>query len=183
MKNYKIVLTEAEEALFVRIDLRLSHLSHDEGHAAFLANQEPILKLLKLLSDRDAVPPQRLSYWNDPDYQPGRLKGSRKQLFERNGCRGDEIYTHPHFIKHLRYILLGADLPPQVIEAFEAEVGDPKWVSFGDALDLGKYARQLVRRYGLNPSSACEEFFKLALDLELGVDKALSIRSVVKQTR
>lgn len=96
---------------------------------------------------------------------------------------GEDIYTHPHFIKDLRYILLGADLPRNLMEAFEEKVGNPKWVSYSDALNLGKFARQLVRRNGLAPSEACEEFFKLALDLELGVDSALRIRSLVKETR
>lgn len=181
--RYRLAFTEAEEALVARIDLRRSHANHSEAHAAYLANRQPILDLLKSLSERDAVPAQRISYWNDPEYQPGRLKGSYKQLFERNDCRGEEIYTHPHFIKHLRYILFGADLPQAVMAAFEAEVGNPEWISYGDALNLGKFARKLVRQYGFNPSEACEEFYKLALDLNLGVNKALRIRSIVKETR
>lgn len=181
--RYRLAFTDEEERLVAKIDLRRSHANHDEAHTAYLENQEPILALLKSLSDRDGVPAQRISYWNDPEYQPGRLKGSHKELFERNDCRGEDIYTHPHFIKHLRYILLGADLPQGVITAFEAEVGNPEWVSYGDSLDLGKKARNLVRQYGLSPHEACEEFFKLALDLKLGASKALRIRGVVRETR
>ena len=183
MKKFRLELTEAEEALVAKIDLRLRHANHDEGRAAYLANQGPILGLLRLLSARGAVPEQRISYWNDPAYKPGRVKGSRKQMFERNGCHGEDIYTHPHFIEHLRYILLGTDLPDAVVEAFETEVGDPRWVSYGDALDLGKKARALVRSHALEPAWAGDEFFKLAVDLGLGLDRALRIRTTVKETR
>lgn len=182
-EKYRLELTEAEEKLLAQIDLRSSHSSHAEARAAYLANQEPILELLKSLSERGAVPQQRLNYWNHPDYHPGRLKGSRKQIFERNGCHEEEIYTHPNFVKHLRYIVLGADLPRNLIEAFEAQVGDPQWISYSDALELGKFARGLVRRHRLDPREASEEFFKLALDLDLGLDSALRIRSIVKATR
>jgi hypothetical protein len=104
-------------------------------------------------------------------------------MFERNGNVGDEAFIHPSFVKHLRYILFGADLPARVMAAFGEEVGNPEWVSYGDALELGKAARALVRRFGLRPTDACEEFLKLSLDLGLSIDDALRIRQTVKETR
>jgi len=53
MEKYRIALTEAEEALVSKIDLRLSHRNHDEAHAAYNANAEPILALLASLSERE----------------------------------------------------------------------------------------------------------------------------------
>lgn len=182
-KRFRIAFTDAEELLIGRIDFGEGHGNHGDRHAAFLSNREPILDLLASLSERDAVPAQRLSYWNDPAYQPGRLKGSRKQLFERNNDDAEDIYTHPHFLVHLRYIMFGADLPASVMRAFEAEVGNPEWVSYGDALELGKFARSLVRRHALTPTAACEEFFKLSLDLGLSLDESLRIRRIVRETR
>ncbi|ATY30607.1 hypothetical protein [Sphingomonas psychrotolerans] len=183
LAKFRLPFTEAEEALVARIDFGQGHNTHTDRHAAFLSNKEPILALLESLSERGAVPDQRLRYWNDPEYQPGRLKGSRKQLFERHNDNAEEIYTHPHFIPYLRYILFGADLPTQVMTEFEAEVGNPEWVSYGDALELGSFARSLVRRHGLQPHEACEEFFKLSLDLGLSVDESLRIRRTVMETR
>lgn len=183
MEKYRLAFTPEEEALVARIDLRLSHRNHDEAHAAYQANKEPILALLASLSERGGVPAHRLSYWNDPDYNYGRIKASRKGLFERNDCHGEEIYTHPHFIKHLRYILLGADLPDAVISEFEREVGDPQWVTSSDALALGKHARALVRRYGLEAGRAADEFFKLCLDIGLSLRTALGVMRSVKQAR
>lgn len=183
MDKYRIALTQAEEALVSKIDLRLSHRNSDEAQAAYNANAEPILALLASLSERDGVPPQRIRYWNDVEYNPGRIRSSRKGAFERNNCLGEDIYTHPHFIKHLRYILLGADLPDALIIDFEKQAGNPEWVSYSDAIPLGKYARKLVRQYGLEAHQASEEFFKLCLDMGLSLSVALSIMKTVKYTR
>ena len=80
-------------------------------------------------------------------------------------------------------MLFGADLPAPVMAQFKEDVGNPEWVSYGDALELGKQARALVRRHGLPPKTACEEFFKLSLDLGLSVDEAQRIRETVRTTR
>jgi hypothetical protein len=183
MNRFRLTFTAEEEVLVAGIDFRDRFSNSDTAHAAYLSNREAILALLESLSERQAVPDQRLRYWNDPTYHPGRTKGSRKQLFERHNDDAAEIYTHPHFIQHLRYILFGADLPPAVMEDFEARVGNPEWVSYGDALELGKHARALVRRHALLPHEAGEEFFKLSLDLGLSLDEALRIRRIVLETR
>lgn len=183
MEKYHIELTVDERLLLEQIDLRTVHASHDEARAAYLSNQQPVLALVRLLSARDAVPQERIRYWNDSDYNPGRIKASRKGLFERNSCTGDDIYTHPHFLKHLRYFLFGADLPDAVILAFEEGVADPTWISSSDVPAIGKLARDLTRRHGLDRSSAESEFFKLALDMGLSLTTALRIRQAVQQIR
>lgn len=183
MEKYHIKLTESEAATLAKIDLRDSHRNHDEGHAACKANAQPILALLKSLSDRSAVPKERLNYWNDPRYHQGRIKASRKGLFERNGRTGAEIYTHPHFLRHLRYFLFGAELPDAVITAFEEKVGNPEWVSSSDVVPIGKFARDLTRQYRLEKTDAPEEFFKLCLDIGLSLTKAESVMRSVKQIR
>ncbi|BAC47183.1 bll1918 [Bradyrhizobium diazoefficiens USDA 110] len=83
MEKYHIKLTESEAAILAKVDLWESHRNHDEGHAAYKANAQPILTLLQSLSDRSAIPQERLNYWNDPRYHQGRIKASRKGLFER----------------------------------------------------------------------------------------------------
>jgi hypothetical protein len=113
----------------------------------------------------------------------GRIRTSHKGLFERNNCAGDEIYTHPHFLKYLRYFLFGAELPPNVVAEFEAEVGEPRWVSLSDAIPLGKAAREITKRHGLTPHSAAEEFFKLCLDLGLSVNVADTVSRAVRKLK
>lgn len=181
--RHHVVLTATEAELLKSIDLRASHSSHSEGRAAYLANQAPILELVKSLSARNAIPAQRLKYWNDQDYNPGRIKSSRKGLFERNGCRGSEIFTHPHFIPYLRYFLFGCELPERVVQEFESTVSDPAYVTSGDVVPIGKSARDLTRRHRLDPADAPEEFFKLSLDLGLSLSVAASVMRSVKQVR
>ncbi len=183
MEKYHIPLTDSETATLAAIDLRRFHDNHDEGRAAYLNNQEPILALLRSLADRDAIPEVRLKYWNDPDYYQGRLKTSRRGVFERNGCHGTDIFIHPSFIYHLRYFLFGAELPDTVITAFEAKVGNPEWVSSSDIVPIGKCARDLTRQYRLPVSDAPDEFFKLCLDMGLGLRTAESVMRSVKQIR
>lgn len=183
MKKYHVELTSDERLLLEQIDLRTSHASHDEARAAYIANQRPILALVGSLSARHAIPNERIKYWNDPDYNPGRIKASRKGLFERNSCVGDDIYVHPNFLAHLRYFLFGADLPDAAIQEFEDGVGDLQWVSSSDGPAIAKLARELTRRHGLDRPSAEDEFFKLGLDMGLGLAVATSIRHAVKQAR
>lgn len=183
MSKYRLSLTAEEETLFRQIDLSVSHGNHDEQRAAYLGNQKPILALIKSLNERDGIPEHRIRYWADPDYNPGRIKSSRKGLFERNGNQGDEIYTHPSFVRHLRYLLLGSELPAHISEAFERKTGNPEWVNSSDAIDLGKYARKLVRENNMVGSEAAGEFFKLALDIGLSLNEALIILESVKQVR
>lgn len=183
MDKYHIQLTEEEQTLVAKIDLRGKHPNHNEGHAAYLQNKDPILTLLKSLSARQAVPQARLNWWNDPQYHPGQIKSSRKGLFERNGNHGSEIYTNPHFIPYLRYFLYGPDLPDGVIDRFEAQVGNPDYFTSGDVIPLGKTARDLTRQHRLDKHHAAGEFFKLCLDIGLAVDIADSVRRDVMQIR
>ncbi|MBR3190445.1 hypothetical protein [Bosea sp. (in: a-proteobacteria)] len=183
MSKYQVELTSDEQALLEKIDLRSNHRNHDEGRAAYLSNQQPILALLKALSERSAIPAQRVSYWRDPAYNNGRMKGSNESMFHRNGNSAAETYTHPHFLPYLRYFLFGADLPDAVIAAFEEHVGNPEWVTSGDIAPMCKYARDLMRRYGLERTDAAEEFFKLCLDMGLGLSTAQFVRRAVMQVR
>lgn len=183
MKKYHIELTDDETALLSKIDLQVTHRSHNEGHAAHNANKVPLLALVRSLSARQAVPQERRNYWNVPDYNSGRVQASRKGVFERNGTLGEDIYVHPHFVPYLRYFLFGAEIPDEVITAFEAGVGDPAWVSSSDIAPIGKLARDLTRRHRLDKSTAADEFFKLCLDMGLGLSTAQSVLRAVRQIR
>ena len=157
MEKYHLKLTEDEAATLAKIDLSETHIVITmRAYAAYKANAQPILALLQSLSDRSAVPQERLNYWNDPRYHHGRIKASRKGLFERNGRKGADIYTHPNFIRHLRYFLFGAKLSDEVIMAFEEKVGNPQWVSSSDIVPIGKFARDLTRQYRLDQADAPE---------------------------
>lgn len=178
MKGYEIDLTPAEQALLDTIELRDSHFNH----AVYLANKEPVLALLRSLIEREAIPDERLNYWLDPDYNVG-VSTSRKGVFDRNRRVGEEIYTHPHFLRYLRYFLFGADLPELVVQRFEEQVGNPEWVTSGDVIPIANCARTLTRQFNLDRTRAPEEFFKLSLDVGLDLDTALQVRRTVMRLR
>lgn len=179
MPDYKIALTPEEKRLVDTIQLDITKVDY----AIVQKNGDAILALLKLLSKRNAIPAVRLKFWTDPNYQIGRLKASHKGLFERNGCTGEDIYRHPHFLPYLNYFLFGADLPASLITEFVAKVGNPKWVTSGDVVPIGTCARHLTKRYGLNKTHAAGEFFKLALDVGLDLYVAQSVYRSVMQLR
>jgi hypothetical protein len=54
--------------------------------------------LTESLFGRGAIPEARRRYWEDPEYNTGKGRTSRKGVFERNGCRGRDIYRHAHFL-------------------------------------------------------------------------------------
>ena len=140
-------------------------------------------RLMKMLLARDAIPAQRLRYFDDPDYRSGALKGSRQQLFERNRTAGDDIFRHANFLEHMRYFIFGADLPKAAIDEFSAKALACGHVGPSDAMELGKLARQLTRSYGLPPHSAAVEFFRLALDCGVYHGHALRIQETVASAR
>ena len=183
MNKYHVALTQSEIALLGSINFSENVSSHIDRHNVFKANGDLILSLLSSLNERSAIPEIRLLYWNDPAYNQGRTKTSRKGLFERNGCSRLEIYKHPHFIPCLRYFLFGADLPCGVILAFEEKVGNPEWISSGDIVPLGKFLQQLVRNEGLDVVETPEEFFKLCLDMGLGLSNSESILKSLSRMR
>ena len=178
-----INLTDEEKALFRKIDLRPSHENHDEHFAALIANKEPILALLQSLCERRAIPRERWKYWDNPDYNTGMTNASHKKVFERNGTVGEDIYTHPHFIRYLRYFLFGPDLSVYIVESFKNQVGNPDWVTSGDIVPIGECARSLTRKHNLNRKDAAEEFFKLSLEIGLGLETAKFVRQSVMKLR
>lgn len=181
MRKYHIELTAYESEMLSQIDLRDDIPNNEDSYAIHLRNKEPLLALLRSLSARNGIPNRRLDTWRDAELQPGRTRGSFRDLFVRNGNVGSEIYTHPHFLRHLRYFLFGAELPDAVIEEFEEAVGNPKWFGGSDILDLSKKTRAIVRKYRLKDYWHAEEFMRLAIDVGLSNSHALSVRNAAKE--
>lgn len=182
MKKYQIALTEDENALLAQIELSDELPLGVDGHAVYQSNRKPILALLRSLRERDAIPEHRIRYFTDPEYRSGRVKGSRKDLFERNGNEGAEIYEHPHFKQHLRYFLFGPELPDGAIIEFEEGVRDPKWISGSDGIDLGKKAIKIARAHQIPKHKAADNFFKLALDMGISFSQADRIKGVIQRS-
>lgn len=176
-----VQLTDSEKNLLTQLDFGASWTKHDAEKAR--AGGEAACELMKSLISRGAIPKIRVRWFVDSDYNIGGRGKSRKQVFERNGTRGESIFRHPHFLKYLRYFIYGPDLPASVIQDFEGKVVSCGRVSPSDVIPLANYARQQARAFGLDPSVAAEEFFKLALECGLDASDAGSIRSTVKRLR
>lgn len=175
-----VELLPAESALLASIKFDYDSLrDYDDANR----NGEATCALAKSLLGRNAIPEVRVKYFTDANYYPGGRGRSRLNNFERNNCRGDDVLTHPHFLKYLRYFLFGATLPPPVRIAFQSAVTECGRVSSSDVIPLGKFARQLVREYKLAAHEACEEFHKLALDCGVWYGHAEHIRNAVKRMR
>lgn len=177
-----IELTEEELGLLKKIDFGASSWEpHPPGYWDAVA--DAVLQLTKLLVQRNAIPEVRTRYFTDPDFNIGGKGRSRAGIFEKNGCHGDDIFRHPHFLRYLHYFVYGPDLPHEVTSAFENRIAESGFITSSDLVPLGKFARQLVRANKLNSSNASEEFFKLALEQGLEIHEARLIRDFVKTIR
>ena len=179
MNKYHIPLTDEEKAHADAIIFDWDTYSADV-RKIYVNNRQPVVALVESITKRKAIPLVRLKYWNDPAYFPdGRYKSSHKGIFERNGCTGQDIFEHLHFLPYMYYFLFGANLTDAVISEFEEQVGPPDWITSSDILPIYKKARALVRKYRLRHYSVPDEFYKLSLDVGLDRRDALSVRREV----
>jgi hypothetical protein len=177
-RNPDFDLTAPEKELLAKIrpDQRMLNGYEDETR-----NGNAVCALMKSLLARHAIPVPRVKYFIEPAYHLAGREKSRKQVFERNGCIGDEIFRHPHFLEYLRYFLYGADLPDAVTQEFRSIarfMGEvtPKSITF-----LSKPARNMARAYALDPHEAGDEFYKLGLDCGLKPAYADDVRRAVRK--
>jgi hypothetical protein len=178
----RVILTDEEQALLDDIEFNSSPYSPHSYEAA-QKSSEAACKLMHLLLTRHAIPAIRLLYFTDAKFQTGRVRCSRKEVFERNGCNGDEIFRHAHFTPYLRYFLNGPDLPAAVIAAFLQRVAACYRVTSGDFPGLWAFVRELVRSHRLDRREAAEEFFKLALECGFETGSACSFRDAAMKVR
>lgn len=179
MKDYAIALVPSEQSLLESLEFDVLKLDHD----TFPGNAQTAHSLIRSLLARGAIPDHRKRWFTDPDYRVSGRRRSRQQDFERNGCHGDEILTHPHFLPHLRYFVFGPRLPRLVIHRFAEVMAGCGMITSGDIVPLGKQARQLAREFGLEKHAASDEFFKLALEQGATPGTAASIGRAVLQLR
>lgn len=188
MEKYHIELTPEEKALVASIDF----MSHTRE--AYLSNKKPIVKLMHSLTDRNGIPDHRWKHWVDPQYNlKGNVKSSNKEIFEKNGNKGDEVYEHPHFkIFYLPYMLYGPDLPDEIINEFIDELKNefifPESFTSGDHDFMWKTARRLARNimrgYSVGPKNqVADEFYKLCLEIGFDEHTADTVRQQIMSIR
>jgi hypothetical protein len=176
-KNPDIELNDREIELLNRISF------DSDNQQEIRASIMPMVALSELLLQRNAIPSVRLSYFSDPERNPGGKGKSRKQIFESNGTYGKQIFAHPNFMKHLRYYVFGPNLPDDIIQLFKETAELSSYLTDGDIDDLLPNARSIVRKYRLNPYEASEEFFKLALECGASPSSADKARKSVRYAK
>ena len=176
-KPEPVALSPEERVLFEQINFEPS-LS--DGRGAVRTSCAAAVSLTRSLLERNAIPKVRLRYFTDPELNIGGHKKSRRDAFEVRGIKGDAIFQHPNFLRYLKYFITGPDLPTETVDRFWTIVIDDRGTSGMVRDQLRQFARHEARR--LPPEQrrkAVEEFFKLALECELDVDLARSIRNAV----
>ncbi len=151
MPTPDIELTDRERKLFDEI--RFQSNQREEIRASII----PMVGLTESLLKREAIPAIRLSYFTDPELNPGGRGKSRQNVFEHNGTSGSEILAHPSFMKYLEYFVCGPNLPPEVIAEFKEAARFSGYLTGGDVIDLIPKARAAVRLNQLDPHKAAEE--------------------------
>lgn len=176
-----IELTQAERKLWDKIYFvpPTGGVDHDKLRASI----EPAFQLTCSLMERKAIPKVRLRYFADPELNVGGHGKSHMQVFERNGCRGDDIFLHPHFHPYLRYFVMGPDLPSSTIAAFTRLADRCGMITSGDCEAFCGMARSQVRACSLPKHYAADEIFKLSLELGLGDGMSRVVRDSVMQMK
>ncbi|WP_057091931.1 hypothetical protein KV708_08565 [Comamonas thiooxydans] len=172
-----IELTEGE--LLLLKEIKFNARSHDELRALI----GPMASLATSLLDREAIPEVRLLYFTEAERHPSGRGKSRQDVFEANGTVGDEILSHPHFLKYLEYFIFGPALPQQTIESFKDAAQFGEHLSRSDMSDLLPTAKQMVKSQRLDPNIAAEEFHKLALECGALPSTASSLRDSIRKIR
>lgn len=171
-----IEMTAEEKALVDVIDFHTDFRDRD----AVLPMLAAAGKVSPMLLARGAIPERRQQCFTQPGWGAGRK--SRLDVFEGNGTKGVQIFSHGNFLKFLRFFVYGADLPAAVKSAMRDQVADPRWFTDGDREPLRTLARQLARAHGLDGSNA-DDFMYLCADLGLDVDDADAVRRAVKEVK
>ncbi|MBD2703419.1 tetratricopeptide repeat protein [Spirosoma sp. BT702] len=171
----KIELT-AEEVKWAKA-LGSFEISLDEDYELRIAKLNTAALLARSLLNRKAIPETRLNYFTKPEYNLSNTRRSHEAIFESNGTKGEEIFSHPHFLPYLRYFIYGAALPSSLKADLAALKMDH---SYDD--DFVEYAVPIIKKYckdinGGVRNSFAEEVFKVCLDLNLQMAYATQLRN------
>lgn len=157
-------------------------VSLSEDYDKRISKLETAESLARSLLSRGAIPEVRFSYFTKPEYNLSNPKKSHEDNFESNGTKGEEILSHPHFLKYLKYFIHGAELP----KSLKAELAALKEShSYDD--DFVEDAAPIIKKYFKSFSSErtafAEEVFKLCLDLNVPLAYAKLLRDKVMSWR
>jgi len=179
-----VSLTANEQEFVGQIDFAPDHMRlHGRFYEVLETSCQLAAKLATSLFERKAIPEIRLRYFLDPEFNGGNTRKSRKEIFESNGTRGNDILSHGHFLPYLHYFINGPKLPKSTIQGY-CDILNHEILTTGMLQDrLRKYVRSETRNLSFDRPEAGEEFFKLAMECGQDIGMAMSIREAAKSTR
>ncbi len=130
------------------------------------------------LLKRKVIPEVRIAYFNKPEYNLGRGKASRKDVFVRNGRKDyTEIFSHPHFFKYLKYFIMGANLPNELKVRIRETFEDERYPDYGvDAVYKLLKKSKAIPRDREDRKDFAEEKFKHIIDIGCNLSDAIILR-------
>lgn len=174
-----VTLMNIEIALFDSIEFEPHSKALD---ARLLADNSELAGILACsLLERGAVPAHRLDYLANPDHAKAG-ETSIMDGFAREGVTGDALHSDVRFLKYLRYMICGPDLPQPVVKSFVAEVENRTPEGTVDNRKVLLKARELARK-SETPGARAEEFYMLALECDLEPTLARDIRAAVARMK
>lgn len=176
----EINLNEEEQRLYYIVLKQCNDQSYDKRLEAFEASNT----LVNTLFERDAIPEVRIRYFVDPNFNTGRGKMSIKQIFEKNGTRGNEIYRHPHFVPYLRYFIEG----PDILDVHQIKLYNIREEGyFQDDIisEIYKYLldNTLIPKDNSEKKYFVEEIFKLTNEMKLDLRYCKQLREKIMRYR
>lgn len=174
-----VTLMNIEIALFDSIEFDPRGAGLDERRVS--ENGELAGILAASLLEREAVPAHRLDYLHNAAHD---LRGDASVMdaFAREGLSGEQLHRDERFLKYLRYMICGPDLPQPVVKSFVAEVENRTPDGEIDNRRVLLKARELARKSD-TPGARAEAFYMLALECQLDPVLARDIRTTVARMK
>lgn len=174
-----VTLMNIEIALFDSIEFDPRGAALDERRVG--ENGELAGILAASILERDAVPKHRLDYLNNAAHD---AKGSASVMdaFAEEGLSGERLHRDERFLKYLRYMICGPDLPQPVVKSFVTEVENRTPEGEIDNRRVLLKARELARKSEA-PAARAEAFYMLALECQLDPGLARDIRTTVARMK
>ena len=118
-----ITLMEDEPSYVSKLGI-FDVMEFDHGSQEYYDCIDASYELTISLLERDAIPPERLRYFFDSDYNLSRGNLSKKENIERNQYSDESVYRNGAYLKYLRFFLYGANLPTTFISKLDTIYND-----------------------------------------------------------
>jgi len=176
----KIELFEEELELYKKVE-------EFNVNSSFLKRQNSLSSLKELteiLLNRNAISENRIKYFIDKNYQTGKTKKSRLEVFKSKGLNEDEIFQHPHFRKYLLFFINGAN----ILEVIEEKATDifKNRIYHDDAIqELFVFIKNMkyIPTNNAERNEFAEEIFKLTVDLNCELQECFNLRGKIINAR